>query len=134
MRPASISGATGSSLVLLTTVLYLVVIDSQGNADTRRVTAWVVTLVTCASLGTLASWSCQPRVRSIILAVTAGALLGLGLLGIFSIGLLLVAAGVLLSVAAMNAVAEDRSGSLLLPSVLGAIAFAGVPTLLLWIV
>jgi hypothetical protein len=69
-----------------------------------------------------------------ILAVTAGALLGLGFLGIFSIGLLLVAAGVLLSVAAMNAVAEDRSGSLLLPSVLGAIAFAGVPTLLLWIV
>jgi hypothetical protein len=69
-----------------------------------------------------------------ILAVTAGALLGLGFLGIFSIGLLLVAAGVLLSVAAMNAVAEDRSGSLLLPSVLGAIAFTGVPTLLLWIV
>jgi hypothetical protein len=134
MRPASIPGATGSSLVLLTTVLYLVVIDSQGDADTRRVTVWVVTLVTCALLGTVASWSRQPRVRSMILAATAGALLGLGFLGIFSIGLLLVAAGVLLCVAAMKAIAEDGSGSLVLPSVLGGIAFAGVPTLLLWIV
>ena len=68
-----------------------------------------------------------------ILATTAGALLGLGFLGIFSIGLLLVGAGLLLSVAAMKAV-EDSSISLLLPSVLGAIAFAGVPTLLLWII
>jgi hypothetical protein len=34
----------------------------------------------------------------------------------------------------VKAVAEDRSGSLLLPSVLGAIAFAGAPTLLLWII
>jgi hypothetical protein len=134
MRPASISGVTGSSLVLLTTVLYLVVIDSQGNVDTRRVTVWVVALVTCASLGTVASWSRPPRARSMILAATAGALLGLGFLGIFSIGLLLVAAGVLLSVAAMNAVAEDRSGSLLVPSVLGAVAFAGAPALVLLII
>jgi magnesium-transporting ATPase (P-type) len=134
MRPASISGATGSLLVLLTTLLYLVIINSQGNVDTRRVTVWVVTLALCASLGTAASWSRQPRARSIILATTAGALLGLGFLGIFSIGLLLVAAGVLLSVATVKTVTEDRSGSMLLPFLLGAIAFAGAPMLLLWII
>jgi hypothetical protein len=93
--------------VSVTTVLYLVIIDSQGNVDTRRVAVWAVTLGTCASLGTVGSWSRQPRVRSIILATTAGALLGLGFLGIFSIGLLLIAAGVLLMVATVKAVAED---------------------------
>lgn len=134
MHPASISGATGSVLVSLTTVLYLVIINAQGNVDTRRVTVWVVTLVTCASLGTVASWSRRPRVRSMILAAIAGALLGLGFLGIFSIGLPLVAAGVLLTVASVKAVAEDRSGSMLLPSLLGATAFVGAPTLLLWII
>jgi hypothetical protein len=133
MRPASISGATGSLLVSVTTVLYLVIINSQGNVDTRRVAVWAVTLGTCASLGTVGSWSRQPRVRSIILATTAGALLGLGFLGIFSIGLLLVAAGVLLMVATVKAVAEDRSGSMLLPFLLGATALVGSPILLLWI-
>ena len=50
MRPASISGATGSLLVSVTTVLYLVIINSQGNVDTRRVAVWAVTLGTCASV------------------------------------------------------------------------------------
>jgi hypothetical protein len=36
IRPASISGATGSLLVSVTTVLYLVIINVQGNVDTRR--------------------------------------------------------------------------------------------------
>ncbi len=134
MRPASISGATGSLLVLVTTLLYLVIINSQGNVDTRRVTVWVVGLATCALLATGASWSRQPRVRSLILAATAGALLGLGFLGLFSIGLLLVAAGVLLSVGTVKAAAEDSSTSMLLPFLLGAIALAGVPTLMLWII
>ena len=119
--------------MLATTLLYLVVINSQGNVDTRRVTVWVVALVTCASLGTVASWSRQPSVRSMILAGTAGALIGLGFLGIFSIGLLLVAAGVLLTVATVKAVAEG-SGSMFLPFLLGSTAFVGAPTLLLWII
>jgi riboflavin transporter FmnP len=133
MRPASILGATGSLLVALTTLLYLVIINRQGNADTGRVSGFVVTLVTCALLGTLASWSRQPRVRSMILGLIAGALLGLGFLGIFSIGLPLLAAGVLLTVATVNAVAEDRSGSMLFPFLLGATSLVGAPTLLLWI-
>lgn len=68
------------------------------------------------------------------MATTAGALFGLGFLGIFSIGLLLVAAGVLLSVATVKAAAEDRSSSMLPPFLLGAIALAGAPTLVLWII
>ena len=134
MRPASISGATGGLLVLATTLLYLVIINSQGNVDTRRVTVWVVTLVACASLATVASWSRRPRARSLILATTAGALFGLGFLGIFSIGLLLVAAGVLLSAATVKAAAEDRSSARRPPFLLGAIALAGAPTLMLWII
>jgi hypothetical protein len=89
------------------------------------VTGVVVTLLACASLGTAASWSRQPRVRSAIFALTAGALFGLGFLGIFSVGLPLVAAGVLLTIATVKAVAEDRSDSKWLPILLGATALVG---------
>jgi hypothetical protein len=134
MQPASISGATGSLLVSATSVLYLVLIDSQGSVDSRRVSVWGIALVACGAIGAVASWSRQPKVRSIILATTGGALLGLGWLGIFSIGLLLIASGVLLVVGARTAAAEDQSHSGALAFALGAIALAGAPILLLWIV
>jgi hypothetical protein len=67
------------------------------------------------------------------LATTAGALIGLGLLGSFSIGLFLVAAGVLLGVAAVKTAAEDRRGWPFIPVLLGAIALVGAPTLVLWV-
>jgi hypothetical protein len=133
LRPASIPGATGSLLVSVTTVFYLVLIDSQGSSDGSRVLVWAIALASCASLGAVASWSRAPEVRSIILAATGGALLGLGWLGIFSIGLLLVASGALFVIGARTAAAEDHARSGALAFALGAIAFVGVPVLLLWI-
>jgi hypothetical protein len=120
--------------VSATAVLYLVLIDSQGSTDARRVSVWGIALATCAAVGAVASWSRQPGVRSISLAVTGGALLGLGWLGIFSIGLLLIASGVLFVVGARTAAAEDPAHSGALAFALGAIALAAAPILLLWIV
>jgi hypothetical protein len=58
---------------------------------------------------------------------------GLGWLGIFSIGLLLVASGALFVIGARTAAAEDHARSGALAFALGATAFVGVPVLLLWI-
>jgi hypothetical protein len=133
MRPASIPGATGSLLVWVTAVLYLMLIDAQGSTDARRVSVWGIALMTCAAVGAVASWSREPKARSISLAVTGGALLGLGWLGIFSIGLLLITSGLLLVVGAWTAAAEDPAESGALAFVLGAVALAAAPILLLWI-
>ena len=132
MRPGSIPGVVGSLLVSATILLYLIVIGLQGNVDTRRVALWAITLATCAMLATYASWSSSPRVRSIGFAIAAGALIGLGWLGIFSIGLLLIAAGVLLLVATAKALAEDGSGSVGVALLWGAVAMVGAPVLVLW--
>jgi hypothetical protein len=118
--------------VSVTTVFYLVLIDSQGSDDSR-VLVWAIALASCASLGAVASWSRAPEVRSVILAATGGALLGLGWLGIFSIGLLLVASGALFVIGARTAAEEDHARSGALAFALGAMAFVGAPVLLLWI-
>jgi hypothetical protein len=133
MRPASIPGAAASLLVSATTLAYLALIDSQGSADSRRVTVWGIALATCAALGAVASWSRQAKMRSIMLAVTGGALFGLGLLGIFSIGLLLIVSGVLLIAGSRAAAAEVPSHSGPVAVALGAVALIAAPILLLWI-
>ena len=133
MRPGSIAGVAGSLLVAATAALYLVVIGSQGNVNTRRVASVAVMLAACALLAMYASWAPSPRVRSVAFAVAAGALLGLGWLGIFSIGLLLIAAAVLLLIAASRAFAEDGSGSVVIAVLCGAIALAGPTGFVLWV-
>jgi hypothetical protein len=134
MRPASIPGATGSLVVSATAVLYVMLIDAQGSTDPRRVSVWGIALTTCAAVGAVGSWSRQPKVRSISLAVTGGALLGFGWLGIFSIGMLLIVSGALLVVGARTAAAEDPAQSGALAFALGVVALAAAPILLLWIV
>jgi hypothetical protein len=133
MRPASIPGATASLLVWATTLLYVVLVDSQGSADSQRVTAWGISLATCGAVASTASWSRRPEVRSIMLAMTGGALLGLGGLGIFSIGLLLIVSGTLLIVGARAAVVESPSRFSPVAFALGATALIAVPVLVLWI-
>ena len=133
MRPGSVAGVVGSLLVVATAVLYLVVIGLQGNVDTRRVASVLIMLAACALLAMYASWASSARVRSVVFAIAAGALFGLGWLGIFSIGLLLIAAGVLLLVAASRALAADRSGSVGIAVLCGAAALAGAPVFVLWV-
>jgi hypothetical protein len=76
--------------------LYLALIVAQGEAETGFVAltaASIVTLGLLAGVGGLArSWSI--RARLIVLGAAAGGLFALGVLGIFSIGLPLLVAGV----------------------------------------
>lgn len=78
-------GAIGSLVALATTVLYLAILDSQGDVESRRTAGVVVVLVLAAALGLVASWSVSAEPRSSAFAVAAGSLLGLGWLAIFSI-------------------------------------------------
>jgi hypothetical protein len=101
-RPGAAFAAAAAVVALATDVLYLVIIRSQGEQDPGEwVTVAVVALVIlglacCAGAAAVAT---RPATRKVLLAVAAVGLLVLGVLAIFSIGLLLLLAGLLSVVA-----------------------------------
>lgn len=127
MRIVSFAGIAGSLVAGGTTVLYLAIIRSQGDQTVAAVAPWAATLLVCAFVGVIASYVESPRGRSLLFAATAGTMLGVGFLAIFSVGTLLIVAGLLFAVAAAGAV---PSGSFL-PWVVGTGACIVVPAALL---
>ncbi|HKX24805.1 MAG TPA: hypothetical protein VJP08_00670 [Actinomycetota bacterium] len=106
----NLAGAIAAVLAGAVTLGYVGLILVQGEQDVGRV---VLVACTIASAG-IASWAGsvvdKTRARSSLLGAAAGALLGLGYLALFSIGLLLVLAGL---VAAIGAFRESvRSGQI----------------------
>jgi hypothetical protein len=80
---------------------YLVIISGQGDLRSGRVSAVSVCIFVASGLalvGALAP-SLSTRTRLVVLGAATGGLLTLGVLGIFSIGLPLLVAGVLCGVA-----------------------------------
>lgn len=120
VRPVPALAATGSAMVLVTLVLYAELVGSQGSGDLRRAAIVVAILAVLAVLGTVASWSASPLLRSVVFVTVAGALLGFGWLAIFSIGIILIAEGGLFFVAALKALSENGSISARLAAVIGA--------------
>jgi hypothetical protein len=111
--------------------LYLAIIRSQGDQSVASVTPWAVTFLLCAIVGVVASYVESPRSRSLLFAAVAGTMLGVGFLAIFSIGMLLILAGVLFALAASRAVTSGRVRDALMPWVVGAAACIVVPAALL---
>ncbi|MEO8476080.1 MAG: hypothetical protein ABI572_03385 [Actinomycetota bacterium] len=89
-------------LVAVVLALYVGIIAAQGDAEIGRV-AVVVTLV-AASVGCcfMTPFAHDPGLRAIAAWGGVGELLSLGMLGIFSVGLPLLIAGILLLVAAVQ--------------------------------
>lgn len=83
-------------------VLYLVLIAGQGDLGRTRV--WFVALMLTAVVAgcLVAAMMRDDRVRPVAAWTSAGGLLSLGVLGIFSIGLPLLVAGILMVVAALR--------------------------------
>ncbi len=133
MRIVSIAGIGGSAVAGGTTVLYLAIIRSQGDQTNASVTKWAVTFLICAIVGVVASYVESPRSRSLLFAAIAGTMLGLGFLAIFSIGMLLILAGVLFALAASRAVPSGRAREAVLPWIVGTAACIVVPAALLTI-
>ena len=131
MRIVSKAGVCGSAVAGGTAVLYLSIIRSQGDQSTAGVAPWAVTFLVCALLGAKASYVESPRSRSVIFAATAGTMLGIGFLAIFSIGTLLLLAGVLFALAAAGAATSGGPRSAAIACAVGAAACIVVPGALL---
>lgn len=131
MRIVSIAGIVGSAVAGGTAVLYLAIIRSQGDQTVAAVAPWAATFLICAVVGVVASYLESPRSRSLLFAAIAGTMLGVGFLAIFSIGMLLILAGLLFALAASRAVTSRRPRDVLMPWVVGAAACVVVPAALL---
>ena len=131
MRIVSLAGIGGSAVAAGTTVLYLAIIGSEGNDSVTSVAPWAVTFASCAVIGAVASFVESPRSRSLLFAAIAGTMLGVGFLAIFTIGTLLILAGVLFALAASRAVPPGRSRGFVLPWIVGTAACAAIPAALL---
>ena len=94
--------AVAAGLVACDLVLYLVVISNQGDLGRGRVWIVAMMLLVVAACCVLAAVRRDDRVRPITAWAGAGGLLSLGVLGIFSIGLPLLVAGILMMAAAMR--------------------------------
>jgi len=131
VRIVSIAGIGGSAVAGGTTLLYVAIIRSQGDQSAANVTPWVVTFLICAMLGLVASYLESPRSRSRLFAASAGTMFGVGFLAIFSIGTLLIVAGVLFALAASRAATPGGVRDGVIAWVVGAAACIVVPAALL---
>jgi hypothetical protein len=85
-------------------VLYLVVIASEGEGEltSSRVLFVAGSLGAAAAAALAGAWTRSQARRGLLLSLAAAAVLGWGLLAVFSIGILLVLAGIPLAVAAIG--------------------------------
>lgn len=100
-RTVSIPSLIAALIAFADDALYVLLIRSQGSFqdDLGRVVFVAVFIASEATIALGAALVGRPAVRTVLLGAASGGLLGLGLLGAFSIGLPLVVAGVLTAVA-----------------------------------
>jgi hypothetical protein len=128
--PGSVPATIAAVIVFSTCALYVAIIVSQGEVEIVPVvviTAYLAGLGVCALVG--ASRTRPGRV--IPLGVATGGLIGLAIVSLFSIGLLLLVAGVFALVAWMRAGVGASARDQLLAGIGGAVAAVGFPLLLL---
>jgi len=94
--------AAAAVLVACVFVLYLVVITAQSEVDVGRVSLVGLMLTAAAVCCLVAAVMGDDRVRPVAAWAGVGGLMSLGVLGIFSIGLPLLAAGILMLAAAVR--------------------------------
>jgi hypothetical protein len=86
-----------AALVSLTIATYVTVIVRQGTNSDLATVGFVIALLLIALTGSVCALAlASPDARGVAAAGASGVLLSLGVLGLFSIGLLLLIAGVLL--------------------------------------
>ena len=103
VRLVSAAGVCGGVLTLVASALYVNILVSQGDTSVAQATPWVALFVSVGLLGLAASFTTRPRLRLQAFAVCAGVMLMVGVLAIFSIGILLLVASLLFASAAMSA-------------------------------
>jgi hypothetical protein len=119
--PGSVPATVAAVLTFATAALYLAIIISQGDVDTGvtiGVTAYLVGLGMAALVGAV-----RPRADRVIpLGIASGGLVGAAVVSLFSIGLLLLVAGIFALVAWTRAGVGASSRHQLIGGIGGAIA------------
>jgi hypothetical protein len=128
--PVNRAGAIAAVLAGAVTLGYVGIILVQGEEDVGQVVLAASTIAGAAIAAWAGSVVDNPRARSSLLGAAAGALLGLGYLALFSIGIFLLVAGVVAAIAAFpGSVRSGQIGWVAAGFVLG-LALALVPLLL----
>jgi hypothetical protein len=128
--PGAVPARIAAAIALATSALYVALIVSQGEEEVVRVVvvaAYVVALGACALVGAVRT---RPD-RVIVLGVATGGLIGLAIVSLFSIGLLLLVAGVFALVAWMRAGVGALTRDQVFAGIGCAVAAVGLPLLLL---
>jgi hypothetical protein len=124
------AGAIAAVLAGAVTLAYVGVILVQGEEDVGQVVLAASTIAGAAIAAWAGSVVDNPRARSSLLGTATGALLGLGYLALFSIGIFLVAAGLVAAIAAVpDSARSGQIGWAVAGFILG-LAVALVPLLL----
>jgi hypothetical protein len=122
--PGSVSATIAAAITFATCALYVVIIVSQGDVEVVPVTviaAYVAALGACALAGGLRT---DPD-RVILLGIATGGLIGAAVVSLFSIGLLLLVAGLFALAAWMRAGVGASARDQLLGGIGGAAAALG---------
>lgn len=128
--PGSAAAVIAAALTFATTALYAVVIVSQAEVKAVSVTViatYLAGLGACALMGAMRT---RPD-RVIPLGIASGGLIGAAIVSLFSIGLLLLVAGIFALVAWMRAGVGASSRDQLLGGIGGAAAAFGFLVLVL---
>ena len=102
-RAVSITGVCGGVLTLAVAALYAAIIISQGDDRIEQSVPWAIGFVSIGLVGIAASFATSRRRRRIAFSICAFATLVVGVLAIFSVGILLLIAGLLFVAAAGSA-------------------------------
>ena len=103
MRPLSITGVCGGVLTLAVAVLYAAIILSQGDDRIAQSVPWAFGFFSIGLAGIAAAFVPSRRRRRLVFLICAFATLVVGVLAIFSVGMLLLIAGLLFAAAASSA-------------------------------
>jgi hypothetical protein len=123
-RTRAWAGAIAGSIALADGVIYLMLIQRQGDSSP---VPWVFPAIVLGALAAGAGWIVSPgRVASILLGSSAAVFLVLGVLGIFSIGLPLLLAAAFSAVGVQQAGRNATSTGTRGPLVLAGVGAAGV--------
>jgi hypothetical protein len=122
--PGSAPATIAAVIAFATCALYVALIVSQGDAEIGRVAfvaVYVAGLGACALIGAMRT---RPD-RVILLGIASGGLIGAAIISLFSIGLLLLVAGVFALVAWMRAGVDASRRDQLLGGIGGVVAAFG---------
>jgi hypothetical protein len=111
------AGLAAAAIAGATSIVYVIIIVAQGEADVGRVILVLAMILGAAMAAAVGGSTANSTMKSVLLGGASGGLLSLGYLGLFSIGLLLLVAGAVSTIGwtrAMGAVgAEARLWSVL---------------------